>query len=143
MRYSRKSVIRSKRRSRAKQQAGFTLIEMMFTVAIIGVLAAIAAPSYGYYTLTARRTEAVIGLHHVWDLQQAFYHGHGETYAGDFDTLGFTTGDRIDAYTREGRLYTYRISRPWGEKSWYVSATANLDGDDWPDVLITGYQPPE
>ena len=43
-----------------RKQGGFTLIELMIVVAIIGILAAIAIPAYTTYTQKARFTEAVL-----------------------------------------------------------------------------------
>jgi type IV pilus assembly protein PilA len=43
-------------------QKGFTLIELMIVIAIIGILAAIAIPAYQDYTVRARVSEALVTL---------------------------------------------------------------------------------
>jgi len=57
-----------------KIQQGFTLIELMIVVAIIGILAAIAIPAYQDYTVRAQVTE---GLNLASDMKAAV----GETFA--------------------------------------------------------------
>lgn len=72
-----------------KTQQGFTLIELMIVVAIIGILAAIAIPAYQDYTVRAQVTE---GLNLASDLKASV----GEAFAidgvwpADNGTLGIT-----------------------------------------------------
>lgn len=65
-------------------QQGFTLIELMIVVAIIGILAAVALPAYQDYTARAKITE-VIGF------MSAAKAGVAEAYASEGDLTGIDT----------------------------------------------------
>ena len=48
-----------------QKQSGFTLIEMMIVVAVIGVLAAIAYPSYQNYVIKSKRADMMSEMHNI------------------------------------------------------------------------------
>lgn len=67
---------------------GFTLIELMIVVAILGIIAAIAYPSYQDSVMRSQRADALTTLSRLASEQERFYTLRAPaTYAADFKTL--------------------------------------------------------
>ena len=84
----------------SKRTAGFSLLELMVVVAIIGVLATVAVPRFNIFRARARQGEAKSNLGVIFTLQEAFKIDKEQYYDGDSGTWG---GSDMDTYaTREG-----------------------------------------
>lgn len=70
------------------KQRGFTLIELMIVVAIIGILTAVVMPSYRNYVLESQREDTMTKLLQVIQLQERFYLNNAR-YAADMATLNY------------------------------------------------------
>ncbi len=77
-----------------KKIAGFSLLELMVVVAILGVLATVAVPRFNIFRARARQSEAKSSLGVVYTLQEAFNIEHENYYNGNNSTWG---GDKMDA----------------------------------------------
>lgn len=68
---------------------GFSLVELMIVVAIIGVLSALAVPRFQKFQAKAKQSEAKGNLSHIYTLAQSWY-GDQDTYVGTLAGIGFT-----------------------------------------------------
>ncbi|HEZ5644934.1 TPA: pilin [Neisseria meningitidis] len=66
-------------------QKGFTLIELMIVIAIVGILAAVALPAYQDYTARAQVSEAILLAEGQKSAVTEYYLNHGEWPGGNSD----------------------------------------------------------
>ncbi len=81
-----------------KDTHGFTLIELMIVVAIIGILAAIAIPNYQSYQAKSRQTEAKTMLSSLFTTEKAFY-AQKTSYSVCIKDIGFVPDSPNRYYT--------------------------------------------
>ncbi|HGG7847221.1 TPA: pilin [Neisseria meningitidis] len=75
-------------------QKGFTLIELMIVIAIVGILAAVALPAYQDYTARAQVSEAILLAEGQKSAVTEYYLNHGE-WPGDNSSAGVATSADI------------------------------------------------
>ena len=90
-------------------QNGFTLIELMIVVFIIGVLAAVAYPSYKTFVLESKRSDAITEMTSIAGAQEKFY-AENLRYAGTVNALSGYTAEPDPYISKEG-LYSITTLR--------------------------------
>ena len=107
-----------------KREKGFTLIELMIVVVIIGILAAIAIPNFLRYQAKAKQSEAKTNLGAIYVTQTAYF-SENDSYAASISALNWSPAGS----TR----YSYAVQGV-STVSFSVGASANIDNDGIIDI---------
>ena len=101
---------------------GFTLIELMIVVAIIGIMAAIAIPNFISYMCKSKQSEAKTNLGAISTSQEA-YAAETNSYSSSFSTIGFVT--------KGSPRYTYVIDTANTTAFRAVASSSAVNGTAW------------
>ncbi len=124
-----------------KRQRGFTLIELMIVVAIIGILAAIAIPNFLRFQLRSKTGEARTNLAGIRTAEESYFAEYGQYVA---QSTGVPAGGGVNTKTTwvsgtgfdtmgwapEGSVfYLYAATVNGTSTAYTAEAAADLDGD--------------
>src|SRR5437763_7933664 len=107
---------------------GFTLIEIMIAVAIVGILAAIALPAYQEQVRKSRRASAEAHLMDIAAKEQTYVLDTRGSYTSSLSTLNITTPADVASF------YTIVVSPDNTAKPPIFTATATPSGGQTADV---------
>ena len=107
-----------------QNNSGFTLVELMIVVAIIGIIAALAIPNFLTYQAKSKQTEARSLLGHIFAVEVS--------YRGETDTFDSLAGMGWQAPVSPTR-YNYTVIA-WSATAFVAQATANIDTDATTDL---------
>jgi type IV pilus assembly protein PilA len=101
-------------------QKGFTLIELMIVIAIIGILAAVALPAYQDYTIRARMSEPLALLGEAKNSMTEFFIANGSlpadaAQAGIRTTIGTDLVDTMAVNANGNITVTLSTNTGWGD----------------------------